>query len=272
MTFGPFPPCLTKRKEHLLIFRLHSHDVKIICGREDTAGQNICSSLREQFSLDSVVLEDHPVYHNYPERDVSVKKGELIIVPSRHSSERRVKSLTVHAAGNFDSNNLGGFKYKMSPYNASIARSILRNLKKYGSGLGYEITYEATHHGPFSENPLIFVEIGSTEEEYKDKEAGSIVARSIFEAKNEEAETYCGIGGIHYSMKFTKIALNESIAIGHIASKYRFESLSAGVLKEMMEKTPGSKGFLIEGKSFNSMQKSGIKDMLDDLSFSYRIV
>lgn len=246
--------------------------MKVICGKDDIAGQNICAFLRDHFSVESINLEDHPIYHNFPERDIKAEKNELIIVPSQHRSEKNVKSLTVHAAGNFDSNDLGGFKYKMAPYDARVAKSILMNIKKYGTGLGYEITYEATHHGPFSENPIVFVEIGSTEKEYGDKEVGYIVARSIHEAFDEESEIYCGIGGLHYSEKFTRIALEEGISMGHIASKYRISSINSDVLKEMIDKTPETKGFLMEEKSFNSAQKSLLRKMLEELSLFYKMI
>ena len=33
-----------------------------------------------------------------------------------------------------------------------------------------------------------------------------MMARAIYESYDEEAEIYCGIGGMHYSSKFTKMA------------------------------------------------------------------
>ncbi len=246
--------------------------MKVVYGNTDRAGSNIARILHDSFSVDAIATPEHPVYLNYPERTAGAAKDEIIIIPSRHRSEKNVRSLTVHAAGNFETNDLGGFKNKMAPYDARVARSILVNLSKYGKGMDYQITYEATHHGPFSENPLIFVEIGSTEKEYEDREAAYIVARSIHEALDENMEIYCAIGGVHYSGKFTRIALENEVAIGHIASKYRFNELSGEILEEMIKKTPGSKGFLIEEKSFNSAQKSKIERTLDGLGLDYRFI
>jgi D-aminoacyl-tRNA deacylase len=246
--------------------------VKVIYGKNDTAGKNISRALSDQFAVETKEIEYHPVFYNYPEREIGAAKGELIIIPSQHKSEKNIRSLTVHAAGNFDSSELGGFKQKMSPYDARMARSILMNISKYGSGLGYEITYEATHHGPFSENPIIFVEIGSSEKEYGDADIGYVMARSIYEAFDEESEIYCALGGLHYPGKFTRIALKQGISIGHIASKHRFNEINQNILKEMMAKTPGASGFFIEEKSFNSEQRRKLEDMLDELSFAYKLV
>lgn len=246
--------------------------MKIIYGKDDVAGKNISHFLEKNFSVEVFGLDKHPIYHDYPERDVNAKNGELIIIPSQHKSLKNVSSLTVHAAGNFDTNDYGGVKNKMSPYGAKHARGILLNISKYGKDTNFEITYEATHHGPYSENPLIFVEIGSTVGEYSDKNIGYIMARAIYESFDEEAEVYCGIGGLHYSRKFTSLALKEGIAVGHIASKYRFPSITSESLTEMIRKTPDSQGFLIESKSFDSLQKNSLKKMMDAQSFNYKFV
>ncbi|MEM0134288.1 MAG: D-aminoacyl-tRNA deacylase [Thermoplasmatales archaeon] len=246
--------------------------MKVVYGIDDVAGKNIGYFLEKNFSVDVVAINEHPVYHDYPEKDANAKEGELIIIPSQHKSQKNIRSLTVHAAGNFDTNELGGEKNKMVPYDARYARGVLLNINKYAKNLDFQVTYEATHHGPYSENPLVFVEIGSSELEYGDREIGYIIARSIYESFDEEAEVYCGIGGLHYSSKFTNIALNEDIAVGHIASKYRFAALNPESLKEMYRKTIGAKGFLIEGKSFNSHQRNFIKDMLESESLDYRFV
>ena len=246
--------------------------MKVVYGNDDVAGKNISYFLEKNFSVDVIGLNEHPIYHDYPEKDANAKKDELIIIPSQHKSLKNIRSLTVHAAGNFEANEYGGAKNKMTRYDAKYARGVLLNINKYSKGMNFEVTYEATHHGPYSENPLIFVEIGSSDLEYGDKEIGYMMARSIYESFDEDAEIYCGIGGLHYSSKFTKMAIDEGIALGHIASKYRFASLTSNSLKEMFQKTIGAKGFLIENKSFDSLQKNSLKKLLDSESFTYKFV
>ena len=118
--------------------------MKVVYGSDDVAGRNISYFLEKNFSVDVTELGDHPVYHDYPEREVNAAKGELIIIPSQHKSMKNVRSLTVHAAGNFDTNDLGGEKNKMAPYDARYARGVLLNITKYAKGLDYQVTYEAT--------------------------------------------------------------------------------------------------------------------------------
>ncbi len=246
--------------------------MKIVTGIDDAAGLNMASYLRKYFGLDVIELETHPVFAEHIERLLNADKNELIIVLSKHSSEKGVRSLTVHPTGNFDTNDLGGEKYKMSYYNARFARSILLNAQKYSQGMDYQVTYEATHHGPYSDNPLIFVEIGSTDIEYNDKDAGLVMARSVFESYEDDVDVKCGIGGLHYATKFTSIAFKDNIAIGHIASKYRINAINNQILKEMMDKTIGCSGFLVEEKSFNSMYRNMLKEKLEEMNFSYKFV
>jgi D-aminoacyl-tRNA deacylase len=246
--------------------------MKVVFGNDDVAGKNISYFLEKNFAVDVIGLKEHPIYHDYPEKDANARKGELIIVPSQHKSLKSIRSLTVHAAGNFDTNDYGGAKNKMTPFDAKYARGVLLNIDKYAKGLNFEVTYEATHHGPYSENPLVFVEIGSSDLEYGDREIGYMMARSIYESFDEDAEIYCGVGGLHYSSKFTKMALNEGVALGHIASKYRFASLTPDSLSEMYQKTIGSQGFLIESKSFDSLQRNSLKKMLESRSLNYRFI
>ncbi|MEM0127756.1 MAG: D-aminoacyl-tRNA deacylase [Thermoplasmatales archaeon] len=246
--------------------------MKIACGEDDIAGKNICGVLEDNFSIQTFHLNTHPVFCDYLEREIKADKGELIVIPSQHKSTSNVRSLTVHPAGNFSTNSLGGFKWKMSPYDPKFARAVLLNMNKYGGDLGYQITYEATHHGPYSENPIVFVEIGSTDVEYRDRDAAYIVARSIYEAFDEDAEVYCGIGGLHYSGKFTSFALSKNVALGHIASKYRFPEISEAVLEEMIVKSPGSAGFIIEEKSFNSEQRKSLTKMMESKGYEYKLV
>lgn len=246
--------------------------MKIVTGSDDLAGMNMAYFLKKDFGMDVIELNKHPVFAEQIEDVIGAGRGELIVILSKHSSEKKVRSLTVHPAGNFDTNDLGGEKFRMCPYNARFARSILLNIHKYSEGMDYEVTYEATHHGPFSSNPIIFVEIGSTDVEYVDRDAGLIMARSVFEAYEDDADVKCGIGGLHYATKFTHIALRENIAMGHIAPKYRLNALNSQVIEEMKNKTIDCKGFLIEQKSFNSVGRKNLMEKMEELSLDYRFI
>jgi len=105
---------------------------------------------------------------------------------------------------------------------------------------GYDLTLECTHHGPLINKPCVFVEIGSTETEWKDRKAGFIVAKAIFEAmrdfkENPYNEIAIGIGGPHYCPNFNKIQMNSNVAISHVIPQYVFP-----LTEEMVQEAIGS--------------------------------
>ncbi len=241
-----------------------------IASKSDDAGLNIAKHL-EELGIRVIFTETHPVYLEYFERSMEIPSGETVVFLSRHSSAKEVKSLTVHSAGNFSTNDLGGERNFLTYTDPFLLHSILINLSNLND-TDYRVTYEATHHGPASNQKLIFVEIGSTEREYRDQHAGELVAKAILSSSPVRDESYCGIGGPHYSEKFTRMAIEEGIKFGHIASKYRFNELTENILTQMYEKTDKCKGFLIDEKSFNSKQKMELKEKLERLNFNYDFV
>lgn len=242
----------------------------LIASKADEAGMNIAQHL-EKKGINVIFTKVHPVYLNYFERIIEIPEGETAVFLSRHSSARGVKSLTIHSAGNFSTNDLGGEKNYLTYTDPFLMHSILLNLHKLND-TDYNVTYEATHHGPASNQRLIFVEIGSTEKEYVDEHAGELVAEAIMNASPLKDKSYCGIGGPHYSEKFTRLAIERGIKFGHIASKYRFNELTDDILKQMYEKTEKCDGFLIDEKSFNSNQKRELEEKLGKLNLKYDFV
>jgi D-aminoacyl-tRNA deacylase len=108
-----------------------------------------------------------------------------ILFLSKHKAASGRKSLTVHPIGIpwlSDPSTYGGRAGKCvppSPRIASLYRSLLLETTNAGLKEKYEVTMEATHHGPFAELPCCFVEIGSTESDWSEEDAGEIWAKVI---------------------------------------------------------------------------------------------
>ncbi|MGD1055698.1 MAG: D-aminoacyl-tRNA deacylase, partial [Nitrososphaerales archaeon] len=91
---------------------------------------------------------------------------QAYIFLSRHSAESGIASLTAHTTGNFsDEVKFGGAAKELGRSDPSLLKNYLISLSKRKERLGgYEITMEATHHGPTSLlKPVLFVEVGSSE-------------------------------------------------------------------------------------------------------------
>ncbi|HKR73364.1 MAG TPA: D-aminoacyl-tRNA deacylase [Candidatus Nitrosocosmicus sp.] len=163
---------------------------------------------------------------------------------SRHSSNSKIPTLTSHFTGNFSSNNsLGGNPFELGISYPTFQKEYMKKLFQMKQHIQhYDLTIEATHHGPTaSSNPLIFIEIGSSEEEWQNKTTASAVCKcllkTIIEDDNhhpkKESKIAIGVGGNHYPQKFNELILFSDVAFASIASKYNLKFVDERMLKQM---------------------------------------
>lgn len=166
---------------------------------------------------------------------------ELTIFISRHSSKSGLPTLTVHTPGNLGEAELGGLPKKVSVSPACSMKKALTELYvlKDKLALNYQVSYEGTHHGPSLNVPTMFVELGSSPIQWQDKKAAMVVARSTMAALDGgvSCKAALGIGGSHYNMKFTKLALETDIAFGHMIPNYAVPLLGKDILRQCIERT-----------------------------------
>lgn len=181
-----------------------------------------------------------------------------VIFLSKHKAASGTRSLTVHPIGipwQEDSESSGGVAGRCVPPHIQISglyRRIYAEVKAMGLTERFQVTMEATHHGPFAEVPCCFVEIGSTEPDWNDLQAGEIWGKCIrehfclkLEERNIERTTFndmeaeyvegvsytiLSIGGGHYVPRANDVArLGENIYIGHSLASYTLaDSLGDG--------------------------------------------
>ncbi len=217
----------------------------IVYGKDDPAGNNIVENLEKiSFApqIPVIQLKKHPIYSDvsvkrYPE----LKNIDFIVFASTHKSEKNQPSLSLHAPGNWRGAELGGQPGKICPTSAFALKYLFQELNKNASGLdNYEVTLEVTHHGPLTEIPCCFIEIGSTITQWKDKKAGEIIAKTILSLQDYKASKNwipaIGVGGPHYAPVFNKIQQNSEYAVSHIIPQYVLP-LTTSMLKEAEEKT-----------------------------------
>ncbi|MFO7872800.1 MAG: D-aminoacyl-tRNA deacylase [Candidatus Undinarchaeales archaeon] len=241
--------------------------MKVIYWKDDKAGKNIAENLTE-LGLGNLLVESEKsiLYSKEPEIET-----DLFIVASTHRSKTNKASLTVHPTGNWGSADIGGNEHELS-YTSPEALAVGLRAINSRKIKGFDVSMEATHHGPTNwKTPLIFIEIGSTETEWKNKEAGKVIAESISEINDseQEFENYVGFGGIHYCPYFTKRILeNEEISVGHVAPKYAANDLDKKIIKEAFEKSNAEKA-LFDWKGLRSKERNKILNILEELGIDY---
>jgi D-aminoacyl-tRNA deacylase len=167
----------------------------------------------------------------------------LIVFISRHSSQSGKPTLSVHTPGNFGSAELGGLPRTLSVSSASVMQNSLKALMHYKEtlNLNYEVSFECTHHGPSLNVPTVFVELGSSPEQWGDSRAAKAVAHSAMSSISSftasTSPAVLGIGGTHYNQKFTLMALMGEASLGHMIPKYAVHLVDSEMLLQCVAKT-----------------------------------
>ncbi len=255
----------------------------IITSQDDLASMNIRANLLAMDKWKKIsVFNGFPVYENskfylvhikgpkihaeYIDEEIKNKLGvdfDTIIVASKHKSASQMKSLTVHPIGNWGEAEAGGQSRNIVLTNPYLMAESLRILKKYRFG-EYNVSFEATHHGPYLSTKTFFIEIGATEEEWRDDKAGEVIAKTIFEAEEKRYLPLIGFGGGHYVPRITDIALKYKVSIGHMIPKYAIEKIDCKIIKKACEKS-FCQGAYIHKKGLKGPEREKVRKILSKL-------
>ena len=119
----------------------------------------------------------------------------------------------------------------------------------------------------------MFIEIGSNEQQWKDKKAAEIIAKTISSILNDKNDNYkiaLGIGGTHYCSTFNKILLRTDIALGHICPKYQLQNLDKEMIEQAINKTKERVDFILLDWKGLGKEKQRIVNLLDELKLEYK--
>ena len=257
--------------------------VLIVYSTKDPAGLNIKTQLIEDFHFEQTeeAFQELPVYKRGDVRLVGVQshiieaeslaqafQPDYALFASKHVSESGEPAFTVHTTGlthEYASREIPqpllAWAY---PQKMKIAlMHLLNNREKYDLG-SYKVSFEATHHGPVTlPFPLLFVEIGSKEENWQNSTAGKLVASAIMEATSAENSDAgaVGFGGGHYAPKQTRITVEEKIAVGHSIAKYALPVFHEQLFRVAVEKTRGGcRKAVIDWKGVRGEVRRGLEE------------
>ncbi len=255
----------------------------IVTSQTDIAGSNIYKRLAEGFGFEEGgEFEGKPVYKKGDVWLISTEKRQTLanhldeffdpeyyVFASRHKSESGEKTLTVHVTGNLTgSADVGGRPEELAHSNPGAMKVALMELEKGREqrNLDYKVSMEATHHGPTElKRPVLFVEVGSTEVEWRDEDAVDIVAAAAIKAAENRQDFPCaiGIGGTHYAPIHTRAVLNTDMSIGHIIPTYAIPALKKEVFLQAIERTGAEFGFL-DWKGMRKEHRDKIKQFASE--------
>lgn len=164
---------------------------------------------------------------------------------SRHSSGSRIPTLTCHFTGNFDANPYGGIPRELGICYPYLQKQYMKEISANRLSVpNYEIAIEATHHGPTSlKKPSLFIEIGSTERQWADKNAASVVCDSLMSmlckinANSRCKDVGIALGGTHYPTKFNQLLLDSQFGLAAVAARHNLYSVDEFMIDQMISKS-----------------------------------
>ena len=206
---------------------------------EEYSGNSIYYRKLKEHELKLVTLDEELIYS---QTITDSFLPDLIIYISRHSSRSGKPTLSVHTPGNIAQADKGGKPRKLSIAPAIAMKRALIEMKKLKDELrlAYQVSYECTHHGPSLDVATMFVELGSSPNQWKDKIAAEVVAHAATAPAMNDSSTSIitlGIGGPHYNEKFTRMALEDSYAFGHMIPKYMIPKINEEIIQMCLERT-----------------------------------
>lgn len=268
------PPSMADLEEQYLL----------VASLQDLAGKTIIDSLRSDFGF---VQEDDRNILRSPDfanvrlfvtqenllhqegLDRQFPGASTFVFLSKHKSDSKIPTLTCHSTGNFGANPYGGNSKEIAIAFPSLQKSYLKGLTASSDRLpDYEIAIEATHHGPTSlRKPLLFVELGSSEKQWGDRSAASIMCGVVLEVIRQGPERCrkvgIGLGGTHYPSKFNRLLLESELGLAAIASKHNLESIDIEMLNQMISKSVEKvTTIVLDGKGLGS-QKDRIMGLVE---------
>ncbi len=253
----------------------------IACSLKDSAGKNIRDRLIEYFpfKMTGKEFESSPVYSfgeimlvssqmdivHVNSLEESFGIGKYVFL-SRHRAESGIPSLTAHFPGNFGSADFGGNPGELARFSPSLLKNYLTELKTMQNEIdrAYNITLEATHHGPTAlKSTALFVELGTTEDQWKDAKTALPIAKALIAALTSQkkyGKCAVGIGGSHYSEKMNKWIFDSNVALGHIIPKHSMGCFNESILAQMIRKGDQKINIaIVDSKGMGKYKQSAMK-------------
>ncbi len=259
----------------------------IICYEQDLPSFNMKQQLLDRFQwedmgsdgVNSYLKHDDDVLmtidrmHVHAEsidrkaEEFGVKADEMIVL-SRHSSASGKPTLTVHPIGNYHTDDMGGRAETLVRPTPHLMSGTLRRISQLNKDPAYSVSFEVTHHGPYVDIPTMYIEIGSDESHWGDKNAAATLVDSLLSAEEKDYPVVIGVGGGHYAPRFTDLILSAKVDMGHMVPNYQIQESSDEDVSRMIEsaaKVTGTELVYVHRNSMKGPEERRVNGIIDSL-------
>ena len=247
----------------------------LVAFRDDPAGYNMAKFISNDMDknndffhserFDLVIIDSPTISADWLEEKFNY---DGFIFLSKHASESGKLALTCHSTGNFSTAQFGGNTRQIAIPHPDMQKSYMKNLWNERSSFSkFQIIIEATHHGPTALNkPTIFIEIGTTQNEWTNVELCNSVARIVVKTLNQEKTSHpvaiC-IGGTHYPEKFTNELIHGEFALGTVIPKHSLDYIDEKLFSHILKRNPKVETALVDWNGLGS-SKQKIVNLLSE--------
>ena len=246
----------------------------LVAYRDDPAGHNMAKFLSKEMTqegdvfrgkyYDLIIIPSPAISADWLEEKYDY---DGFIFLSKHAAESGQLALTCHSTGNFSEAKFGGNDRQVAIPHPNLQKAYLQTLKENQSQFSeFQITIEATHHGPTAlKKPSIFIEIGTTEKQWTDESLcisiATLVHQVMSDTLKENPVAIC-FGGTHYPSKFTEQLLEGKYALGTVIPKHALENLDEQLFSHILSQNKMATIALLDWKGLGS-DKQKVLDLLE---------
>lgn len=233
----------------------------LVAYQSDIAGSNLARYISQNMKLDGeiyrgenydlVIIQTPVIFADWLEEKYHY---DGFVFLSKHASETGTLALTCHSTGNFSEALFGGKPRQVAIPHPHLQKSYMQTLwEKRNDFMKFEITIEATHHGPTALNrPTLFIEVGTTEKQWNDKalcDSVATIVEDVMSMKSSKNDVAICFGGTHYPIKFTKELIEGKYALGTVMPKYALDDIDEKLFSHILERNKEAKCALVDWSS-----------------------
>ena len=249
--------------------------ITLLYTNKNVASKNIAEELEDylkeeknckliDMNTDSIVYFDP---YEFVEKEW--KKGDYIIVLSSHKSSSNVPALTIHPPGNWGKADFGG---KDNYLSFSYATKMLIGLLEMSKRADIEVTYEADHHGPSIDYPIMYIELGNPY--WNNKKYAKIIAEAVLRIidNKEDVEANLAFGGNHYMTKFTKLSKEKGYAFSHFLPKHHSDNIENMFEQALTKSVEKVEKVFLDKKGLRKEGRDSVKKKANEFGLELEIV
>lgn len=194
--------------------------------------------------------------HYISDDDIKDVDADCFIAINVHSLDDYQRRICVHPCGNWnkkwyisDDKHLGGKEKTLAKSSGELLKQVYISLLKNNHLGNYRVNIECTHHGPNISKPIVFLEIGTSFQEWTNREVSKVIINTIKDTIRNigirQNKVVIALGGDHYMQRISYLMRNSNLAVSHMCPSNNIAYFNDKMLNESFNKTKENVDFVV---------------------------